>query len=208
MKKKLKLNSMENIDQLRVNRYEGTSFNYNRSLKEYESFLNFKIDELKGQRILDLGSGLGERFAKSASRHGINIVSLNPEYKQQSARKTAKTGLLPRLFICPDWKKELVSGISQKLPFQDKSFDQVFCLYSIPGYLYFEDFEPSFNEIIRVLKDGGIARIFPIMRSIHENPDFWRIVDRIREKASVDFKEDETPYPDNHLRMIITKKRP
>src|SRR3989344_8831514 len=54
-----------------------------RSMERYNELLGISIEELKGKTVLDLGSGLTERFAKEMVTKGVNVVSVNPDLTLQ-----------------------------------------------------------------------------------------------------------------------------
>lgn len=134
-----------------------------RDLEDYEGYLGFNREALKGKTVLDLGSGETEIFSRELKQNGIeaNVISFNPDYSIKRFRKTMEK--------IPDWQKKSVAAIGQELPFRDKIFDRVFGLYSVT---VFSDPHPQFgnpeaakrwmSEIARVLKPGGEARLAPI----------------------------------------------
>lgn len=141
----------------------GTSFRggRERNLEDYEGYLGFKREALEGETILDLGSGETERFSRELNNAGINanVISLNPDYISERYRSEIKDR--------KNWQKKSVAGIGQELPFKDAMFDRVFALYSVTVFSHpRENPEAAWhwmNEIMRVLKPGGEARLGGIL---------------------------------------------
>lgn len=133
-----------------------------RSFEAYKYFLDLKEDDLKGKRILDLGSGKGEEFKEGVKINNIDaeVISLNPKL----GLETKEGGMARRVST----KEKVVAGISQELPFQDKTFDLILSLDAVPLYLSGqngdEEYMESFREIDRVLRDGGMMKIYPIKK--------------------------------------------
>ncbi|TSC60552.1 MAG: hypothetical protein LiPW15_430 [Parcubacteria group bacterium LiPW_15] len=127
-----------------------------RGLDEYEKTLGFRREELSGKTVMDLGSGPTERLSRELKELGIdaNVISVNPDYKNEKYRKVIITN--------PEWQRKSVAAIGQELSFQDNSIDEVLGLYSVSWYVD-AGFEHILQEIYRVLKPGGIARIGPFI---------------------------------------------
>src|SRR3990170_4626731 len=73
--------------------------------------IGLSVDDLRGKRVLDVGSGRG-LLSVTLREQGIDcdFVNLEPRPSQQQSAK--------RWF-------ETIQGIAQKLPFRDKTFDLV-----------------------------------------------------------------------------------
>lgn len=128
-------------------------------LKSYEDYLGFNGDDLNGKTVLDVGSGLTERFSREIKEAGINanVISLSPGNSSERIRKIKKSS---------DWQEKSVGAIAQELPFKDESFDNVFGLYSITT-IFSPKMSPKgaqkwISETARVLKPGGEARLAPV----------------------------------------------
>jgi len=139
-----------------------------RSLKEYLELLDLNIEELKGKKILDLGSGRLQRFPRELLQKiedKAEVVGLDITLKEEERRKEIKEA---QPYLYNSDKLGLIAASFLQLPFQDNSFDLVLSLYGMPLYLTSEDekkskenIRRSVMEILRVLKPGGEARIFP-----------------------------------------------
>lgn len=139
-----------------------------RSLKEYLELLDLNIEELKGKKILDLGSGKLQRFPRELLQKiedKAEVVGLDITLKEEERRKEIKEA---QPYLYNSDKLGLIAASFLQLPFQDNSFDLVLSLYGMPLYLTSEDekkskenIRRSVMEILRVLKPEGEARIFP-----------------------------------------------
>jgi len=138
-----------------------------RELETYERILGFNRKELENLRILDLGCGPELKFSEGLKAAGINAdaVSLSPDFSAEEHAKRAKT-------VNPD--SRLVAAIGQELPFKDNTFDRVMGL-SVHDHLPSpEAFSKVVLEVIRVLKDKGIAYFGPFqMIAFNEDRKFY-----------------------------------
>ena len=116
-----------------------------------------EITKMKhGLNVLDVSSGRGTQSIFYAENYGVNVTGLDisEEMIKTAEQRATEKGLLQKI--------KFVLGDSQKLPFEDNSFDIVIneCAVGIP-----DDSQKVLNEMIRVVKkDGSIA--------IHEST--WR----------------------------------
>lgn len=103
--------------------------------------------DLSGQRVLDIGSGLGGIDILLAREHGAaEVVGIDVEHELVSAARDliAASGLADRI------RFELATpGL---LLFADRSFDVVF---SKDAMVHIADKHLLFTEVMRVLKPGG-----------------------------------------------------
>ena len=135
-----------------------------RNADTYQEFLGFSLKELKGKFGLDIGSGENELFSKQAAALGVKVFSMSPRLRKG----------IPNDYLKKDWQKRSVAGRAQEIPFLDNTFDFEFALYSVPYYLpvtfeefkthqtSFEEYTSFISEVIRTLKSGGSAHIYPI----------------------------------------------
>ncbi len=175
-----------------------------RSLEEYEVLFGVKFSEMKGKTILDIGSGRGD-FHDRVLALGVKVFSLNPEFKKGKNAKYAEQIL---------HKQGDVGARAQEMPFADNSFDSEFALYSVPCYLpryenveddremvenfFYEEFERVIDEIIRTLKSGGKAYIYPIDK-INDNVTIAeKILKERADKVAPDFEDN---------RLLVLKKK-
>ena len=113
--------------------------------------------------LLDIGCNWG-RWSIAASRHGFNVVGLDPSLGAVIVAKEICQYLgINANFVCAD---------SRYLPFCSEKFDVVFS-YSVLQHFSKEDVATSLKEIHRVLQQGGLsliqmANIFGIRSLYHQ----------------------------------------
>jgi len=162
-----------------------------RSLEEYCRYFNFTPEELKGKKILDIGSGKKETFSKEAAKYGAEVVSISPELRRWYKRKRLKGWLISD----SEWQRRSIAARAQKLPFKDNYFDIITAVYSIPHYSpSHQDTYVSIQEMLRVLKKGGKVYIAPI----NDGKDINETIKRtFGEKTTQWLKENETEFQVN-----------
>lgn len=180
--------------------------------KLYRELLGLPPDkELKGKLILDIGSGTKEIFSKEASKKGIKVVSLSPQLSVNWARKLLKNNFIDWW----RWRGRSVAGIAQELPFKDDVFDAEVSLAGVPGYLpsFTSEYRAAFKEIVRTLKPGGTAYLYPIVTTVYKSGDVEKILDEFSDVADIKLKlVEKCDYygPDSGFRpgcrITITKK--
>ncbi|MCL5733526.1 MAG: class I SAM-dependent methyltransferase [Patescibacteria group bacterium] len=189
--------------------YEGTTIT-DRSLASYREYLGLPIEDLKGKLVLDIGSGHSGRFIREADKEGINVVAFNPELKSglaiEGLNKRELPGVLDKGKI---GKINAVAGIVQEMPFKDNSFDAEVALFSVPHYMpkYKSEYKLMFNEILRTLKPGGQAFIFPMNEpgnNFFSKKIFKDFLKELSSRAIIDTKSVEEYL--NLDRLTLTKK--
>jgi cyclopropane fatty-acyl-phospholipid synthase-like methyltransferase len=103
--------------------------------------------DLKGKRVLELGSGAGGGSLVLAGKHGASVVGLELESPlvELSRQLAEEAGLSSQVeYRCVE---------PGPLPVDDASFD---VLYSSGVILHFEDRLALFRDVLRVLKPGGM----------------------------------------------------
>jgi cyclopropane fatty-acyl-phospholipid synthase-like methyltransferase len=105
-----------------------------------------------GQRVLDIGCGLGAPAARMARRHGCAITGINISREQvrQGREMLAREGMSDRVAI------EL--GDARSLPFGELSFDAIVCL-EVAGDICVTgaDKRRLVTQMFRVLRPGGLV---------------------------------------------------
>lgn len=189
----------------------------------YEGALGFEVEKLEGLVVLNIGSGATGQFDKKAALAGADVFSLSPSFAETNKvgkrnldgerMRAAYTTPLPRPMVQALMRRLLrkhdplptaVPGIAEDLPFEDSVFDVLVGLYSVP--LYSEDYPQLFSEMMRVLREGGQGRFFPVVEEDKDNID--RIltelgVSDIHWSEYVDF--DNTYKGRTTYRLVFTK---
>jgi SAM-dependent methyltransferase len=128
-----------------------------------QASLNFPLDHLKGQLVLDAGCGMG-RFAEIVQQFGGTYVGLDFSYAIDAAH--ANAGHLPNVHF--------VQADIFHLPFADSTFDLIFSL----GVLHHTpDPRGAFASLPRVLKPGGrlSVTLYDAGNKLYvANTRFWR----------------------------------
>ncbi|GHF53272.1 hypothetical protein GCM10010218_38400 [Streptomyces mashuensis] len=101
-----------------------------------------------GMRVLDVGSGVGGPALNIAAMTGAHVTGLDltPCRVEQARRRAREHGLEERT--------RFVEGDAMCMPFEDASFDVVYCLESL---CHTADKYRSHAEIARVLAPGGLS---------------------------------------------------
>jgi SAM-dependent methyltransferase len=111
------------------------------------------LDPGPGDRILDVGSGLGGPARLIAAQRGCDVtgIDLTPEYVAVAERLTQRTGLGERVrFVCGD---------ALELPFDDASFDAAITLHVA---MNIADRARLYAAIRRVLAPGGRFALYDV----------------------------------------------
>jgi demethylmenaquinone methyltransferase / 2-methoxy-6-polyprenyl-1,4-benzoquinol methylase len=104
----------------------------------------------KPQMMLDVATGTGD-FALAAMKlnpQHITGVDISEEMLIIGRKKIQKKGLNNKI--------DLISGDSEKLPFQEETFDAITVGFGVRN---FENLETGLSEMRRVLKTGGCIAI-------------------------------------------------
>lgn len=146
-----------------------------RDVTDYERIFGFQAEELKrGSRVLDLGSGTNQDFARSLEqqRPDIKVTSLDPtlflsKYDINKEGIPRATTVDERGYRRKNKYGEVVVAIfpeTPHLPFKNQIFDYIFDNHG--PLMYFEDdfalLKSYVNEIMRVLKPQGTVYIYPL----------------------------------------------
>ena len=99
------------------------------------------------ESILDIATGTGDLAISLAKTDAQNIVGLDISSGMlEIGKKKVREKKL-------DNRIEMVLGDSEKLPFEDHTFDAITVAFGVRN---FEDLDQGLSEILRVLKPGGI----------------------------------------------------
>ncbi|CAH2213316.1 DVU_1556 family methyltransferase [Tepidibacter aestuarii] len=110
-------------------------------------------DISKGQKVLDVGCGMGATVDFLKSEFKIDAYGIDPSQKLIDRGREVKN--LP-----------IIKGIGESIPYNNKSFDVVFteCTLSL-----MQKYEDTLQEIYRVLKPGGFVIISDVFA---KEPDY------------------------------------
>ena len=107
-----------------------------------------EFDKFAGQKLLEVGVGAGTDFLQwvrgGTKAYGLDLTQEAIEHVEH------------RLALYGLQAEQLVVGDSENLPFDDNFFDVI---YSWGVIHHTPNTEKALDEIIRVLKPGGIAKI-------------------------------------------------
>lgn len=105
------------------------------------------VSKQQPKTILDIATGTGDLAINLAKTNATKIVGfdISPGMLDVGRKKIALKQL--------DHKIEMVLGDSEKMPFEDNSFDAITVAFGIRN---FENLEQGLSEILRVLKPNGI----------------------------------------------------
>lgn len=101
-------------------------------------------------RILDIGGGMGRIAVPLAAQYHVDLGDISPAMLEQ-AQETARSMAVP-----PGHLRTHLVDASQRLPFDDATFDVVVCLDLL---VHLTDPQAAVREIFRVLRPGGVALI-------------------------------------------------
>ena len=141
---------------------------------DYMKTLGMKESDLKGKAIVDVGAG-SRMFAAHLLREGISddILSVEPNVEGAQPHEREKLAMT----LTPALRERLDAltrkGMRESLPLDDESVDLVVNHGAMPGSEWYEnqdfseirqEIEDSFDEIMRVLRRGGEARLMPLWK--------------------------------------------
>ena len=156
-----------------------------------KSWRSKAADNLTGTSVLDLGSGTGAAFAQLVN---YETTALDPDKKM----------LELNIF------ENKILGSAENLPFDDNSFDNVFCSFV---WRNISDTNKALSEIYRVVKPGGKFVLLDmtrpknsILRIIHKIGSFkvlhliGFLTFNLKEYRFLYKSLDFYPQPENHLK--------
>ena len=156
-----------------------------------KSWRSKAADNLTGTSVLDLGSGTGAAFAQLIN---YETTALDPDKKM----------LELNIF------ENKILGTAENLPFDDNSFDNVFCSFV---WRNISDTHKALSEIYRVVKPGGKFVLLDmtrpknsILRILHKIGSFkvlhliGFLTFNLKEYRFLYKSLDFYPQPENHLK--------
>ena len=111
------------------------------------------LEPLSGERILDIGGGIGGPARWTATHFGCHVTSLDltPEFCRAAEELNAATGLSDRVRV--------VEGSATDLPFEDDGFDRA---YSENVAMNIDDKRRFYAEALRGASPRRGVRILPL----------------------------------------------
>ncbi|OMH80093.1 Sterol 24-C-methyltransferase [Zancudomyces culisetae] len=124
---------------------------FDESIDRHEHLLFSKARIEKGDKVLDVGCGVGGPARQCVKLTGAHVTGINNnDYQLEKATKnSAKLGLSENT--------KFVKGDFMNMPFEHNSFDAV---YAIEATCHAPDLVGVYKQIYNVLKPGGRAAIY------------------------------------------------
>ena len=149
------------------------------------------VNNLIGTSVLDLGSGTGAAYEQLIN---YETTAIDPDKKMLELNTF----------------ENKVLGFAEKLPFEDNSFDNIFCSFV---WRNVSDTNKAFNEVYRVLRPGGKFVLLDMTRPknsfvkiLHKIGTFillhliGLITFNLKEYRFLHKSLDFYPQPENHLK--------
>jgi hypothetical protein len=182
----------------------------------YEYFLGVNPSELVGKRVLNIGSGDTGIYEKDLAQKGIDVITMSPYLgadnfgaKRMRENYTEKISRKMKRFLFKGERfPSAIAGWAEALPIVDQAIDEVFALYSVPLYSEKNEYTTVLQEIFRVLRDPGKARLYPLskemiddLKPVLETMPVKCLYEPVAENESDRVFRGEVPY-----RLTITKE--
>lgn len=108
-----------------------------------------------GQRVLDIGCGLGGPARFTADRYGVSVdgIDLTAEYVETGTVLNGWVGLDDRIALC--------QGSALDLPYEAERFDAAYLMHV---GMNIADKPALFAEVFRVLRPGGVFGVYDVMK--------------------------------------------
>ena len=162
-----------------------------RGLVEYETFLDFKRNDVINKKVLDLGSGPHGRFARELEvQYGEQVDVTSFDFIHSATRAGSERS------------QKSVAGLFSQLPFKDNSFDMVTSLFGFPFYSKTSELsEKILRELIRITKPKGTIILWPVLEAF-----LSMAKDIVQDKATVSWEDTSDTFGNfPRGRVTITK---
>lgn len=130
---------------------KGIYYNWNDHYLTRKIVLDMRDEIPLGSKILDYGFGCGTLvlnfLIKGYDAYGIDL---------DKGKKEIYDLKIKELFYPTEWIEHCQLYDGNTIPYDDEEFDYVFCDYVLE---HVENLRSSINEMLRVLKSGGVLRI-------------------------------------------------
>ncbi|CAF2875610.1 unnamed protein product [Rotaria sp. Silwood2] len=123
-----------------ANRFRGETFA--ESIQRHESYLALRMQLKPGDKVLDIGCGVGGPLRRIAYLTGAHITGIT--ISQYQVQRATVIGVPANC--------QFIQGDFMDLPFENNSFDHV---YAIESVCHAPEKSKCFAEVFRVLKPGG-----------------------------------------------------
>ena len=132
--------------------------------------------QLKGARILEVGSGLSMILIVWSKRYGADVTGVEPDAEGFHASYKLGRSLAAANGLDPE---RILNAVGERLPFADDSFD---IIYSSNVLEHTDEPAQVLAESMRVLAPGGVMQfVFPNYRSYYDGhygvfhpPLYWK----------------------------------
>ncbi|MEP4484097.1 MAG: class I SAM-dependent methyltransferase [Halioglobus sp.] len=131
------------------------------------------MNQLQGKRIVDVGCGYtpyaDDSMFRAAYEAGVEFYGIDPlictdiRFSLKDRMLARATGGSGHFKVGPAGIDKAIGTTAQNLPFDDQSIDEILCSYLL--FVWIEDeatLADIFEEFRRVLKPGGVAKIYPL----------------------------------------------
>ena len=122
------------------------------------------IDPMPGERVVDIGAGMGPGAMRAAKR-GAHVIAVEPTPFMRRVLKARRMVSRRRTGI------EVVNGAAERIPAGDRSIDAIWAVNTMHHWV---DVERGVAEIARVLRPGGRVLLVDELFTDPSHPDHER----------------------------------